>query len=90
MIRSSVPQIQEGLITEDALEKYRSRVGTKLRIENIFNELASKDAKRKFADGIGDPNPLWRNEDYAKKTRYKSMVAPPSWRDRALKVSKAI
>jgi acyl dehydratase len=33
----------------------------------------------KFADGIGDPNPLWRNEEYAKKTRFGSIVAPPSW-----------
>ena len=33
----------------------------------------------KFADGIGDPNPLWRNDEYAKKTRFGSIIAPPSW-----------
>ncbi len=70
--------MEEGLITEEALEKFRSRIGTKLRIAP-FNELASKDAIRHFADGIGDPNPLWCDEEYAKKTRFKSIVAPPSW-----------
>ncbi len=72
-------RMQEGLITEEALEAFRHRVGTRLRIHNIFNELASKDAIRKFVDGIGDQNPLWRDESYAKKTRYGAIVAPPSW-----------
>lgn len=69
----------EGLITDEALEEWRKRIGTKLRIRNIFNELASKDAIRKFADGIGDVNPLWHDEEYAEKTRYGRIVAPPSW-----------
>lgn len=72
-------QLQNGLITDDALETFRSRVGANLRIKNVFNELASRDAIRKFADGIGDPNPLWRDDEYAKRTRYQSLVAPPSW-----------
>ncbi|MFO8101131.1 MAG: MaoC family dehydratase N-terminal domain-containing protein [Dehalococcoidia bacterium] len=71
--------LQDGSITDEALETFRRRVGTKLRISNIFNELASADAIRKFADGIGDPNPLWRDEEYARSTRYGEMVAPPSW-----------
>jgi acyl dehydratase len=71
--------LEDGLITEEALETFRGRVGSKLRIGNIFNELASKDAIRKFADGIGDPNPLWRDDEYAQATKYKSIVAPPSW-----------
>ena len=72
-------EMAEGLITDEALEEWRKRIGIKLRIGNIFNELASKDAIRKFADGIGDVNPLWRDEEYAKKTRYGRIVAPPSW-----------
>jgi len=72
-------EMAEGLITDEALEAWRKRIGTKLRIRNIFNELASKDAIRKFADGIGDINPLWHDEGYAKKTRYGRIVAPPSW-----------
>ncbi|MBI4321550.1 MAG: MaoC family dehydratase N-terminal domain-containing protein [Chloroflexi bacterium] len=69
----------DGLITDEALEQLRSRIGSKMRIRNIFNELASKDAIRHFADGVGDPNPLWRDEQYARETRYGRIVAPPSW-----------
>jgi hypothetical protein len=69
-------QMAEGLITPEALEKWKERIGMKMRIGNQFNELASKDAIRHFCDGIGDPNPLFRDEEYAKKTRYGSIVAP--------------
>ncbi len=72
-------KLQDGRITDEALAAFRGRVGKKLHIRYQFNELASKDAIRKFADGIGDPNPLWRNEDYARSSPYKTIVAPPSW-----------
>lgn len=36
-----------------------------------------KGMVRKFAEAIGDPNPLWQDEQYAKKSRYKGIVAPP-------------
>ena len=71
--------LDEGRITDKALEAFRSRVGTKLRVQAPFNELASRDAIRKFADGIGDPNPIWRDDDYARSTVYGTIAAPPSW-----------
>ncbi len=33
----------------------------------------------KFADAIGDPNPLFSDEAYAKKTRFGGIVAPPAF-----------
>ncbi len=72
-------KLQDGRITDEALAAFRARVGKKLRIKYQFNELASKDAIRKFADGIGDPNPLWRDDEYARSSPYKTIVAPPSW-----------
>jgi acyl dehydratase len=75
----SEAMLAEGHITDQALETFRSRVGTKLRIQHQFNELASEDAIRKFADGIGDPNPLWRDEAYARSSVYGTIAAPPSW-----------
>ena len=71
--------LHDGLITDEALDVFRQRVGSKLRIKNVFNELASNDAIRKFCDGIGDPNPLWRDEEYARSTPFESLIAPPSW-----------
>ena len=41
-----------------------------------FNRQASKDGIRHFVDGMGDLNPLFRDEEYAKKTKYKSIIAP--------------
>ena len=58
----------------------RAKIGSKLRIDDeINNEEATWTAISKFADGIGDANPLWRNAEYAKNTRFGTLVAPPSW-----------
>ena len=46
--------LDEGRITDEALDAFRSRVGTKLRVQNQFNELASRDAIRKFAAQIAN------------------------------------
>ena len=32
---------------------------------------------RRHAETVGDPNPLWRDEEYAGKRRYSGIVAPP-------------
>ena len=33
---------------------------------------------KEFADAIGDPNPIYRDPDYAAKTRPGSILAPPT------------
>ena len=35
-----------------------------------INEVASRDLIRHYADGIGDDNPLWRDVNYARNTRW--------------------
>ncbi|UWG98713.1 MaoC family dehydratase N-terminal domain-containing protein [Dehalobacter sp. DCM] len=75
----AVKGIEDGIISDEALQDFEKRVGMELRVNNIFNELASKDAIRKFADGIGDENPLWRDESYANQSPYRGIAAPPSW-----------
>ena len=32
---------------------------------------------RRHAEAVGDPNPLWRDEAYARKTRHGGIIAPP-------------
>jgi acyl dehydratase len=62
-------------IIEKGIEKYkRDRVG-KINYPPLGNETASKDAIRHFANGLGDPNPLWRDEDYAKNSHYGGLIA---------------
>jgi len=66
--------------TMHQIDEMKKKRGLKLRIDNVvFNEQATKDAIKRFVDGIGEPNPLWRDMEYAKKTRYGTIVAPPSW-----------
>ena len=73
-------KMEEGRITDEMIAEMRQKIGLKLRIEHsIFNEEATRLAMLKFANGIGDTNPLWSDTEYAKKTRYGGIVAPPSW-----------
>lgn len=40
---------------------------------------ATRDNIKNFADAVGDANPLWINEEYAKESRYKGIIAPPTF-----------
>jgi len=44
--------------------------------EPVVREV-EKGAIKKLADAIGDTNPLYWDEEYAKKSRYGSIIAPP-------------
>lgn len=41
--------------------------------------LIEKEPIRRFAAAIGDNNPLYRDEEYAKKLGYRSIIAPPGF-----------
>lgn len=45
--------------------------------ENISYYHVTKKDIRRFAQAIGDLNPLYFDEEYAKKTKYGMIVAPP-------------
>nr|HID58805.1 acyl dehydratase [Desulfobacterales bacterium] len=72
-------KLAEAYITNEALKEWEERIGMDLRIGNIFNKTVSYEAIRNYVNGIGDNNPLYRDEEYAKKTRYRSLIAPPNW-----------
>ena len=72
-------ELGDGAITEEGLAKLRGLIGTKLRITQQFNDLASKTAIRNYVNGIGDANPIYRDEEYAETTRYRRLIAPPNW-----------
>jgi acyl dehydratase len=77
---STKVEMPKAVITQDMIDEMNSKVGTKLRLEHsINNEEATRFAIRKFADGIGDSNPLWSDIEYARKTKYGTIAAPPSW-----------
>ena len=57
-------------------QKVMDQIGMELPARTIEVE---KGAIRKFADAIGEDNPLYRDEAYAKKSRYGSLIAPPTF-----------
>jgi acyl dehydratase len=60
------------------LERERERVGKPLSRAQPHVEVATKDAIRHWAEGIGDRNPLWTDEDYAAGTPWGTLLAPPT------------
>jgi acyl dehydratase len=70
-------RLPEGLITDEAVEKARQLVGVLLRPEGPYLQDATPDTMRNFCNGIGDVNPLYRDLEYGRRSRYGSMVAHP-------------
>ena len=55
-------------ITDDALDALRARLGRPVRRPEAYIEVASRDAIRHWAHGIGDRNPYWLREGIAPPT----------------------
>jgi acyl dehydratase len=67
-------------LTPEKIERRRSRADKPFYPTGIyFNTQASKDGIRHFVNGMGDLNPLFRDEEYAKKTKYGSIIAPGTY-----------
>lgn len=67
----------DGRITDEAIEDARSRIGSILRPEGPYLQDATIDTLRNFCNGIGDVNPLHRNAEYGRSTRFGTMVGHP-------------
>ena len=61
---------EESVITEEL----RNMAGVEAEPE-VFE--VEKGHIRRFAEAVGDPNPLWQDEAYACKSRYGSIIGPP-------------
>lgn len=66
----------EGRITDEALAAARELIGAKLRPEQYLRD-ASVDSITIFSNGIGDLNPLYRDQEYARWTRFGGLIAHP-------------
>lgn len=66
----------ELITTLDEFEQeYSKGIGTTLPYRG--GKEASLDNIRRFGDGVGDYNPLWRDERYAAESRFRGITAPP-------------
>ena len=73
-------QLARGKFTEEMLAGMRALIGTELRTDAcVNNEYATRLAILRFAEGIGDDNPLWTDADYAAGTPFGTLIAPPSF-----------
>ena len=63
-------------MAEDSLlsKELKSKIGVELLSGQYEIE---KGMIQRFAQAVDDPNPLWQDEEYAKKTRYGGIIAPP-------------
>ena len=65
-------------ISDNALAEARALLGMPIRVEQ-YNHEASRDAIRHYAWGIGDDNPLFCDPGYAGKTKWGTVIAPPTF-----------
>jgi len=64
------------LITQEALDALRSRIGQPFKRPVPHVTEATADSIRHWALGIGDDNPLWLDPEYARNTRWGGVMAP--------------
>ncbi|OZD13119.1 acyl dehydratase [Rhodococcus sp. 06-156-3C] len=73
-------ELARASFTDEMLADMRALIGTELRTAgSINNEYATRLAILRFAEGIGDDNPLWSDEEYAAKSVHGGIIAPPSF-----------
>jgi acyl dehydratase len=75
--------IQNAGFTDEAIAHARSLVGVWLRRDvhwPAFAEpISAHDIRRWALYSMGDDNPLWTDEDYARRTRWGALIAPPTF-----------
>ncbi|MET0143269.1 MAG: MaoC family dehydratase N-terminal domain-containing protein, partial [Ilumatobacteraceae bacterium] len=69
-----------GIISDESFEKSRLRLGVPQPSPRVpHNFEVSVDGLRHFAYGYGDDNPLYCDEEYAAKSRWGGLIAPPTF-----------
>ena len=69
----------EGKITPEAIKAAENMIGMQLRPEGPYMQDASEDTMRNWCNGIGDLNPLYRDLEHGRLSRYGSIVAHPNF-----------
>lgn len=69
---------QAPALTEETIAEVRGLIGVPLR-RTRNNEVCTLPAITAWVQGIGDINPLYRDEGVGRRSRYGCVIAPPSW-----------
>lgn len=66
-------------ITDEGLAEMRAAIGKRSVNLEGWNTAVTRDSIRHFAWGVGDDNPLWTDSEYAARSPYGEIVAPPCY-----------
>jgi len=67
----------QGKITDEVIAAAKAMIGMRLRPEGPYLQDVTIDTIRNFCNGVGDLNPLYRDSEYGRNSRYASVIAPP-------------
>ena len=60
--------------------EYKKGIGIEIDLnKQRFLTEATRDNILNFADAVGDKNPLWTDEEYAARSRFGMITAPPTF-----------
>ena len=68
---------EDSRITDEGIAKLRTRIGQGFPGRRPWRTEVTRDAIYHLAFAIGDLSPLYVDEDYARKTRWGTLLAPP-------------
>ena len=68
---------RQGQITDEAIAAAKAMIGSRLRPEGPYLQDVTLDTIRNFCNGIGELNPLYRDGEYGRNSRYANVIAPP-------------
>jgi acyl dehydratase len=71
----TLPEV-EGGISDEALAAARAMIGVRMRTEQYVRQ-ANLDTMLNFVNGIGDANPLFRDQEYSVYSKYGSVIGHP-------------
>ncbi|MDH6293297.1 FAS1-like dehydratase domain-containing protein [Rhodococcus opacus] len=67
-----------GKMSDSAVARLRNRIGRVYPIEDPYIRYVNQDSITHIARCLGDMNPLFVDPDYAAKTRWGKLIAPPA------------
>ena len=73
-VTDTLPEVDA--ISDEAIAKAKAMIGMRLRTEQYTRD-ASLGALINFVNGIGDANPLFRDQEYSANTKYGSVIGHP-------------
>ena len=69
---------EHSVFTPELIERHAFRQHKPFYPRSLYyNSQATRDTIRHFTEGYGDMNPLYCDREYAKKTKYGGIIAPP-------------